>query len=210
MATVSDIREIRGLVEISLDGVAWLKIRKKHFSKRPLKCGDEVAPDAYLEGMAAVQAADCYEAALTMLDQAAKTEGEMRRKLLAKGYVSPAAEATVARLAKNRLIDDKRIAERMAQIQREKPVGVYALKRKLKAKQLSDEDIEAALEGFDDRQQAQACRAAAEKLKNKYRVLEARAARAKLSQALARRGFSWDAISGAVDEALSGMDDFDE
>lgn len=209
MAVVSELREMRGLVEISLDGVAWLKIRKRHFAKRPLECGEAVDPDEYIESMAAVQAADCYEAALTMLDQAAKSEGEMRRKLMQKGYVAPAADATVERLRENRLIDDKRIAERMAQTNLSKPVGVYALKRKMQAKHLSAEDIEAAMEAFDDRQQAQACLAAAGKLCHKYADLPVREARAKLSQALGRRGFSWDAISNALDEILSQWEEFE-
>jgi len=207
MAIVNDIREIRGLMEITLDGTVWLRLRKRHFAKRPLETGDQVDPDAYISAMAAIQAADCYEAALTMLDQSAKTEGEMRRKLIVKGYVAPAAEATVERLKENRLLDDRRIAERIAESQISKPVGVYALKRKLQAKQLSSEDIEAAMEGFDDEQQAEACKAAASKLWKKYSDLPAREARAKLSQALGRRGFSWDAISGAVDEIISEWDE---
>lgn len=209
MALVSDVREIRGLTEIALDGVTWLKIRKKHFSQRPLALGEAVDPEEYIESMAALQAADCYEAALSMLDQAAKSEGEMRRKLMQKGYVAPAADATVERLRENRLIDDKRIAERMAQTSLTKPMGVYAIKRKMQAKHLSAEDIEAAMEAFDDRQQAQACRAAAEKLRNKYANLPIREVRAKLSQALGRRGFSWDAISAALDDVLSQGDEFE-
>lgn len=203
MAIVNDIREIRGLVEISLDGVAWMRIRKKHFALRPLEAGEAVDPQAYIETLAALQAADCYEAALTMLDQSAKTAGEMRRRLVAKGYVEPAAEATVERLTENRLLDDRRIAERIAQTQIGKPVGAYALRRKLQAKQLKAEDIEAAMEGFDEEQQAGACRAAAEKLWRKYSALPKREGRAKLSQALGRRGFSWDAISTVVDELVS-------
>jgi len=206
MAIVNDIREIRGLMEISLDGVSWIRIRKKHFALRPLETGDSVDPEAYVESMAALQAADCYEAALTMLDQSSKTEGEMRRSLIAKGYVAPAAEAVVERLKENRLLDDRRIAERIAQTQIGKSVGVYALKRKLQAKQLRAEDIEAAMEGFDDEQQAGACRAAAEKLWKKYCMLPPREARAKLSQALGRRGFAWDAISSVIDDIVSSDD----
>ena len=209
MAIVNEIREIRGLMVISLDGTVWLKVTRKHFAKNPLEEGENIDPEAYIQRMAAIQAADCYEAALTVLDQASKTEGEMRKKLIMKGYVTPAAEAVVERLKENHLLDDRRIAERIAQTQIGKPVGVYALKRKLQAKQLSREDIEAAMEGFDDEQQANACKAAAEKLWKKYADLPKREARAKLSQALGRRGFSWDAISGAVDEMISEWDEFE-
>ncbi len=209
MAIVNDIREFRGLMEITLDGTVWLRLRKRHFAKRPLDIGENVDPDAYIGAMSAIQAADCYEAALTMLDQSAKTEGEMRRKLIMKGFVAPAAEATVARLKENRLLDDRRIAERIAESQISKPVGVYALKRKLQAKQLSSEDIEAAMEGFDDEQQSAACRTAAEKIWRKYSSLPPREARAKLSQALGRRGFSWDAISSVIDDIISSDDIFE-
>ena len=207
MAMVSGIREIRGLMEVSLDGVVWLRVRKKHFARRPLSAGDPVDPEAYIDSLAALQAADCYEAALTMLDRAAHSSGNLRAKLERAGYVSPAAEAAVARLQENRLVDDRRYAERIAQSQLNKATGAYAVRSKLRAKHLSDEDIDAAMEGFDDEQQSAACRSAAEKLWRKYAALPAREGRAKLSQALARRGFGWDAIRSAVD-ALGG--DFDE
>lgn len=210
MAVVTDIREIRGLIEISLDGVGWLRVRRKHFAQRALQTGDALDPDAYLNSMAALQASDCYEAALTMLDQAAQASGDMRMKLLRKGYVEAAADAVVDRLKDNGLIDDERYAQRIAQGQLNKAAGVHAVRRKLRAKHLSEEAIEAAMEGFDEDQQRQACREAAEKLWRKYASLPPREGRAKLSQALARRGFGWDAISSAVDDIVSDMDGSDE
>lgn len=210
MATVSEIRENRGVVELSLDGVRWLTLRKKHFAKHPLELGEQVDAEQYLDSIAALQAADCYEAALCMLDVAAQTRGDLVRKLVRKGYVFPAAEAAAERLCENGLIDDRRFAERIAQSQLSKPVGTYAVKRKLRAKQLSEEDVEAAMEGFDSQQQAAACRAAGEKLYRKYAELAPRERRAKLSQALARRGFGWEAIRETVDALLSGDDFFEE
>ncbi len=209
MAHVSSIREMRGLIEISLDGVAWLRVRKKHFAMRPISDGDELDPEAYLDSLAAAQAADCYEAALCMLDRAAQTGGQLRQKLIFKGYVPAAADAAVERLTENRLIDDKRFAQRIAQSSAAKPVGAYAVQRKLRAKRLPPEAIEEAMQCFDSAQQAEACRTAAQALCRKYAALPPREARAKLSQALARRGFGWESISGAVDEALGG-DAFDD
>ena len=210
MAITSDIREYRGLIEISLDGVVWLRVRKKHFAQRPLEPGQAVDTQVYLDAMSALQAADCYEAALTMLDQAAQTAGELCEKLVRKGYVSPAAEAVVERLRENRLIDDARYAERMAQAQLGRAVGAYAVRRKLRAKRLSEETIEAAMEDFDDAQQASACREAADSLWRKYSALAPREGRAKLSQALARRGFGWEVIRAVVDDLCSDSDTFDD
>ncbi len=206
MAHVSNIREMRGLIEISLDGVTWLCVRKKHFAMRPLNIGEDIDPEAYLASLAAVQAADCYEAALCILDRAAQTGGNLREKLVFKGYVCPAAEAAVERLTENHLIDDMRFAQRIAQSSALKPVGAYAVQRKLRAKRLPQEAIEEAMQYFDSAQQAEACRTAAESLCRKYAALPPREARAKLSQALARRGFGWESISGAVEAVLSDVD----
>lgn len=210
MAIVSELREFRGLMEISLDGVRWLRVQKKHFQLRPVQLGSILEPETYLDSLAAVQLADCYEAALTMLDQAAQSSGGLQAKLVRKGFVEAAACATVERLVSNGLIDDQRYAERIAQAHLNKPVGAYALRRKLLAKRLDEEAVEAALESFDEEQQASACRQAAEKLWRKYGALPPREGRAKLSQALARRGFGWEAVRSAVEEIASGADSWED
>lgn len=207
MAIVTEIQENKGLVAIWLDGTLWMRVRRKHFVQLEIRDGDSIDPESTIDRLAALQAADCYEAALCMLDQAAQTRGDLARKLVRKGFVSPAAEAAVERLNENRLVDDRRYAERIAQSQMHKNAGAYAVRRKLRAKLLSEEDVDAAMEGFDEEQQAQACRETAEKLWRKYAALPAREGRAKLSQALARRGFGWDAIRSAVDGLAS--DDFE-
>lgn len=208
MGIVTGLREFRGVVIVALDGCDALRVRRTHFEKRPLAEGDAVDPQAYEDSVAAIQLADAYEAALTSLDSRARTARELERALLNKGYVRPAVEAAVERLRENRLIDDARIAGRIAESSADKPVGVYALRRKLKAKGISDEDADAALEAFDDDQQQAAARRAAEKLLKRYEGLPRREARAKLSQALARRGFGWDSVRAAVDALLSD-DSFD-
>lgn len=210
MALVTEIKESRGLTVISLDGCVWLRLKNKHFGKLPLEEGAHIDPEEYCDRMAALQFADCYEAGLTVLDQAACTTGDMKRKLMRKGFVEAAADAAVEKLKEVGFLDDLRYAERMAQSQLKKPVGAYAVKRKLRAKHLTEEAVEAAMEDFDEEQQSAACRAAAEKLYRKYAALPPREGRAKLSQALARRGFSWDAISSAVEDTISGWDEFDE
>ena len=199
MAVVTDIRVNRGIVEIDVDGRAVLHVRKQHFARCPLSPQEEIDLEAYLGSVAAAQFADAYEAALTSLDYSARTAKEIADSLRRKGYVPPAVDAVMARLKENGLIDDARYAERMAESQAKKPVGLYAFKRRLRAKGISEEDAEDALAAFDDDQQKDACLAAAQKLSIKYEALPPRERRAKLSQALARRGFGWDAIESAVD-----------
>lgn len=199
MAIVSEIRESRGLIEIQTDGATFARVREAHFQKCPLNPGDEI-DENYLQRVASIQFAEGYEAALTQLDYCARTRTELSDALRRKGYVEPAVDAILARLSENGLIDDARYARRMAELQSKKPVGVYAFRRKLRAKGISEEDAEAALEAFDDAQQQDAALAEAQRLYRKYEALPARQARAKLSQALARKGFPWDAISMALDQ----------
>lgn len=209
MSTVTEIRDFRGVVRVLLDDAPALKVRQKHFRALPLAVGDEVDCESYVDRLAAAQFADAYEAALNSLDLCARTRRELERSLLARGYVPPAVEAALDRLAENGLVDDRRYAERAVEVNASRPVGVYAMRRKLRAKGISDEDAEAALGALDDAQQAEAARKAARSLMRKYEGLPAREGRAKLSQALARRGFSWEAVREAVD-AVWAEDDWDE
>lgn len=199
MAIVTDIEVARGRVIVRADGLEIARIPKRHFEANPLRAGDDIDPDQWLDRVAASQLNDAYESALNSLDFCARSAKELKNALRRKGFLDPAIDATVERLREIGLIDDARYAKRMAEVQSAKPVGVYAFRHKLMAKGISEQDAESALMDFDDDQQRAACRAAAEKLWRKYESLPRREGRAKLSQALARRGFGWEAIEAAIE-----------
>lgn len=202
MAIITDIETVRGRVIVRADGTEIARLPVRHFEKCPLNAGDEIDPDQWLDRMAAAQFSDAYEAALTSLDFCARSAKELKTALKRKGFVAPAIEATLERLRDSGLVDDARYAARMAELQSTKPVGIHALRRKLMAKGITEQDAEAALSGFDDDQQRAACRQAADNLWPKYAALPRREARAKLSQALARRGFGWDTIESVIEEIV--------
>lgn len=207
MALVSDLQEKNGKVEIYLDGVLWLRLASKYFKLSPLEVGSDVESQRYLDQLAAHQTADCYEAALCLLDRSDYSSGDLLARLMRKGFVAAAAQATIARLIDSGLIDDSRYAHRMAQSQLNRSVGVYAVRRKLMAKRLSSEVVEEAMNCFDEEQQLAACCTTAEKLWRKYSSLPAREGRSKLSQALARRGFSWEDVHCAVEKICGDCSD---
>lgn len=203
MSTITAIQEIRGIMEISSDGHVIARIRKSHYLKFPLEIHEEIDIDHYLGKIAAIQFADAYDAALTCLDFSAHSAREISNALRRKGYVNAVIEAVIARLIENHLIDDRRYVQRIVEAQSHKAVGLYAVKRKLRSKGISDEDMEATLEeAFDEDQQRDAAFEVAKKLAHKYESLPRYEARGKLSQALARRGFPWSAIEAAI-EALN-------
>ena len=207
MSMISDIRIFRGVYTVSTDDGQSLRVRAADYKKNPVRIGENVDFDAFTDRIAAAQFPSAYEAALSMLDLSAKTKTQLRRALIQKGYVQVCVEAALARLEEMHLVDDAALAARLAENAAGKPVGRYALKRKLRAKGISEEDAEDALGGLDEEQQAEAAKAAAKKLVRKYVSLPNREARAKLSQALARRGFPWDAVHAAVECAFEEDDD---
>lgn len=202
MAIVTGVRRYRGIISLSADGMELARIREKDFALQPLEEGDAFDEDEYLDRIAAAQMKDACNTALTLLEASEKTKAELKKTLLRKGFVEAAAQAAVDMAAEYRFVDDKRFAKRTAEISRSKPVGVYALKRKLRAKGISEEDADEALSALDEDQQKGACKRLYEKIAYKYEDLPAREARAKASQALARRGFSWDVISSILGDAF--------
>lgn len=201
MPIVTQIRPHQSVVEIEADGAFVARVRKEHFAKCPLAPEDEIDVESYIDRVASIQLPDAYDAALTSLERCDRTARDLAQSLERRGYVEPAVQAVIARLMENGLIDDARYARRLAETQSAKPMGVYAFKRKLRSKGIAEDDAEEALAAFDDDQQRLAAKQAAEKLFRRYEALPKYEAKAKLSQALARRGFGWDAIQCAV-EAL--------
>lgn len=210
MGMVTSVIRRKSRVQIDLDGRFYINLRMKDFEKFPVQEGDVLDEQAFEDRLSAAQYEEAYEDALTLLDYSQRTAAELRRKLLDKGYAPPAADAVVQRLTEIRLIDDATYAQRIVESIARKPVGVYAAKRKLRAKGFDEDDADDALEQLDDEQQSAMALALARKLLPRYEGKgDARAVRNKLSQALARRGFSWEIVKGAIDAVMDedeGMD----
>ena len=199
MAIISLIEKRGPVYRLYADGRLLTAVDRASFERAPLHEGDEVDEEKYLEALALTQEKPAYEAALTALDRSAKTEMALRRWLSQRGYLEGAIDAAIARLRRARLIDDGAIAERMTEAGATGGMSKNAIKRKLRSKGVGEEEIESALESVSDEDQLSSAKRLAEKLSPRYAQEERHAARAKLSQALARRGFSWDVIAQALE-----------
>ena len=204
MAIVSAVETTRGMTRVYVDGRELCRLKQSFFKKLPLVEGQAIDENEYLDRLSALQMPSAYEDALTLLDFSARASGDMKKQLIMKGYLEQVADAVVERMKSNRLIDDESFARRMVETAQNKPVGRYALGRKLRAKGAESIAVDQALALIDDDQQRASARILAEKLLRKYAGDDRRQARAKLSQALARRGFSWDVISSALDGLFNG------
>ena len=203
MAILREISSFRSTVELSFDDYTRLKIRKKDWADFPLTVGQDANLDEYSGKVCARQLAEAYEAALTILDYSARTESEIRKKLASKGYLPAVCDAVTERLRGARLINDAELAHRMTESVSAKQAGIYSLRRKLLSRGIGEEDAENALLNISDEDQLSAAIVCAGKLSRKYEGLDSRAYHAKLSQALARRGFRWDTI----EQTLASLED---
>lgn len=215
MGVVSEIKEYRGRVSVSVDGRLLVRLSRRHFQKCPLEEGQAIDDEAYLSEVAELQYPEAYEAALSRLESCARTEQDMRIALSRKGYVDLAVDRVLMRLTRAGLLNDQEYAQRFVESRAHRLVGRYQISRQLRQKGVDRDTVQAALEQIDDEQQQSAALSLAQKLSGRYAGQPARSARAKLSQAMARRGFSWDDISWALSQLeeqgqLNSEDDWDE
>jgi regulatory protein len=197
MATITAIVSQKGApdrVNIHLDGeyvfglaqivAAWLKV------------GQELSE----ERIASLQAEDAreraYQQALLFLGYRTRSESEIRRNLRKHDLPEEVIEQTLERLRENRLADDNQFARAWVENRNTfRPRSRRALAVELRQKGLSDEVVGSALAAVDD--EALAYEAG---LKRIHRLghLEWNEFRRKLSEFLARRGFSYSVIAPVV------------
>lgn len=203
MSRITEISAERYKYKVILDDGKSLTVRKKDMAKLSLSEGDETEYEELVQCLCPIQGADAYESALTLLDSCARTESEMRRKLRLKGYVEPVIDYVVERLTSARLLDDTELARRIAQNAAAGGKGKYAIVRKLRMKGIGNDDIEGAMEEVTEDDQKENCLRECMRLSKKYDPSDRRAYKNKLSQALARRGFTWDSIEYAMNKLFS-------
>lgn len=148
------------------------------------------------EDCAALQAADAleraHENALGYLSYRPRSEAEVRRHLVGKGFTEETAETVLQRLGAVGLVDDPAFArywvENRAQF---RPRGHRGLSYELRQRGISPAVIEMALEDFDE---GLAARQVAAAQARRLAHLPPEEFRKRLAQRLARRGFPYPLI----------------
>ena len=209
MGMITGIELTKSRAAVYVDGTLFLRMKRSFFDELPLEEGEDLDEEDYLNRLSARQSKPAYEAALDMLSDRDMTCKKQKKALMRRGFLEPVADAVRDRLIENRLLDDQRFAQRYVELRKDSAVGRYALKRKLRAKGVEEETASDALEQLDDESQLAAAAELAKKLSKRYAALPGYEARAKLSQALARRGFSWDVVREAIEPARPDGDEFD-
>lgn len=136
-----------------------------------------------------------------LLDVRPRTDGEMRSRLMRKGFSAAEIEQIMQRVEQAGEVNDARFATQWVETQTTfRPRGARALVSELRRRGLDPETIAAATAGVDE---LAAARTAAAARMRRLAALPAAAVRRKLGDFLQRRGFAYDVVRSVVTECLA-------
>ncbi len=161
-----------------------------------LKVGD-VLDEAKIQKMQTEDARErAFQQAMLFLSYRARSESEIRRNLLKHEIPDEVIEETLARLRQDGLANDEQFARAWVENRSTfRPRSRRMLAMELRQKGLDEETASTALNEIDDEALAYE---AAQKKAARFATLEWQDYRKKLSEFLARRGFSYAVITPVV------------
>ena len=153
-----------------------------------------------------------YEYAVFLLSLQLRTEGEIREKMLARGYTPEIIDKVINQLLTQKYLDDERYAVVFLEnLKQYKNLGYYGIKKKFMMKKLSNELIDRVLEeGFTIEEEIKVAKRLLAKEgiiaqpkdeeESRYQTYNAEASKAKqkTSQRLKSRGFRGEVIGKLV------------
>jgi regulatory protein len=147
-----------------------------------------------------------YQKALQFIAHRPRSEAEVIKRLEKHGFDSEMIESVMVRLRDQNLVGDLEFARLWVDNRTAfKPRGRRALSVELKQKGVSEQNIQAALDGMQD-EEGLAYRVA-QKQARRLQGLDWLDFRQRLGGRLARRGFGYDAIKPVVERVWSELQD---
>jgi regulatory protein len=139
----------------------------------------------------------CYNKALDLLARRSHSRAELGRKLAERGYDENELQQTLDRLTAARLLDDRAYAQRQAErMLRGKGFAPRRIAQELRMRGVDSGEIDAALSAIEDHDPRKAISLL---LESKFaRSLADEKGRKRTVSALARMGYSWQDIRGAI------------
>jgi regulatory protein len=199
---LTPLRRLPGRFSVEIDGRSGLTLAEEVLLRSGLQVGDVI--DA--EALAAVTDQDILaratESALVYLAYRPRTEQEVRTRLRRAGHAPEVIAQVMAKLHEWRYLDDVDFARRWVESRTaQKPRGKRLLQQELRQKGVAAETAREVIAdaGVDE---AAAAEALARKRLASYAGDDPQAVRRKLSAYLARRGYGYDIVRGAIERVL--------
>lgn len=203
---ITDIHQTSpGRLTVTLAGGDEIKSTLGVVTDMRLYSGHEMDPAAVSELKSASLRALARERALEYLSRRPMSCAELKKKLIEKGEDEDVAEYCVGWLSEHGLIDDESYAAAVARHYAAKGYGPGRVRTELSrrgiARELWDGALDAMPENVDKLDRFISSRLHDPDDRDEVR---------RISQALFRRGYSWDEIRCALERHRAGADDFYE
>lgn len=168
-----------------------------------LHAGDEFTSEQWSEICLYDEEQQIVAKIIDWISRRARSEGELRTRLLTSGYQKCAVDRALSRLKDHGYLDDRQFAVKFVRaLIKKKPVGEHRLRAELTKKGITGNDLETALEEVRDKQEELARQAAIKKMKI-LRKTDPLKRKTQLWRFLEQRGFSADIIHKVLNEMFS-------
>ncbi len=181
-------------VDVYLDGKRAFKLTNSLAME--LNIG-QVLTDADIKDVISRNAQEeAYRQAISLVSRRPRSEHEIRDRFRRKGILQETQDIVLVRLQEAGFINDLAFAQAWIENRETfRPRSAWALRFELRKKGVSEETIEAALEGFDD---DSAAYRAALKAASRWKGTAWEEFRKRVTAYLSRRGFQYSTISPVV------------
>lgn len=205
MAVIESVERVRGKIRLVCDGQA-IVLSRALYRERPLQAGEEIDLQAYEEWLLLHQYRDALDYAVSLLAQRPRATEEIRQKLERHGYRPQTTEMVLYKLSSNNLLDDADFARGWVQARTSSGLGAGRIARELRAKGVSQEDAEGALQEINlEDQQENALRLAKKGLLRAKPGEDHRKVEQRVLAQLARRGYGYEQARAAIRQAQEEM-----
>lgn len=146
-----------------------------------------------------------YNKALKFLSFRPRSEKEVKDNLLKKNASSSVIDLIIKKLREQKFLNDREFTKWwIEQRTLVKPTGKRIIKVELKRKGIDKELVDEVLDGMEDlvHDELELARGLVQRKINRYRNLDRQKVYQRLGGFLSRRGFDYDNIKKAIDEAL--------
>lgn len=205
--TITEITEEKSRVKVVVNGEETLWFSHLGFNERPLCVGDSVDLEELKEWLLIRQYPEALNKAVAFLAVRARSIFEVRQKLLAKGYMERTLDMVLYKLEKEHIVDDEAFARDWARARTNCRLGKIRILQELLHKGIDRELAEQALAELDEEEDSEKPihKLALKLLARVKNEPDARKAMRKVLSAMARRGFSYQESSEAVQTALAEL-----
>jgi len=182
-----------------LDNDERISITDDIIFKFDLSKGKELSEDELIELKSAADKAFTREKALELLSLREHGSGELRTKLLQKGYEKANIAEVIEYLKAKNYLNDERFAELFSQelIQR-KQLGPMKVKEKLYQRGISSSVIKNVLMNYNREKQLENCQYHFQKKFKSNTSFRTKEEKAKAIRFLQGKGFGWDVINSII------------